>query len=69
MLFELLPDDAGGAAEDELDAGGLSYWALTKIGRNTAANARENFMVVVGKGVTEQTFRLTRNCVDEGRKL
>jgi hypothetical protein len=59
MLFELLADDAGAAAEDELDAGGgLPYWALTKIGRNKAANARENFMVVVGNGVTEQTFRL-----------
>jgi len=69
MLFELLADDDGGAAEEELDdGGGLPYWALTKIGRNRAVNARENFMVVVvvGKGVTEQTFRLPRNCVEKG---
>lgn len=49
MLFELLEDADGAAAEDELEDGD---WALTKIGRNTAVHARENFMVV-NKGVTE----------------
>ena len=55
----LLPADADGAgAEDELEAagGGLPYWALTKMGKNTAVNASENFMVV----------GLPRNCEDKG---
>ena len=49
MLVELLADGEGLAAEDELEG---EVWALTKIGRNTAVHARENFMVV-GKGVTK----------------
>jgi len=35
------------------------------IGRNTAVNARVNFMVV-GKDVTEQTLVLLRNYEDNG---
>lgn len=46
MVFELLADDDGEAAEDELDEDGVSppYWALTKAGRSTAVKAIENFM-------------------------
>jgi len=40
MLFELLADADGAAAEDELED-----WALTKAGRSTAVKAIENFMV------------------------
>ena len=47
MLFEVL--EADGAAEAEVVVpgdGSPPYWALTIAGRNTAAKARENFMVV-----------------------
>jgi len=44
FAFELLVGD--GAAEEEVAGPLPPYCALTIIGRNTAVNARENFMVV-----------------------
>ena len=52
MLFAAA--DGAAAAELDVELDGVSppppYWALTIIGRNTAVNARDNFMVV-GKAV------------------
>ena len=51
----LLADADGAGAEDELED-----WALTKIGRSTAVNASENFMVVLPRN-REVRFGMVRH--------
>ena len=56
----LLPADAEGAGAEDEDEDEPEDWALTKIGRSTAVNASENFMIELPRNC-EECFGIVRH--------